>query len=200
MPSRAALAASLLGAACLAAPVLGQGQVNRCTAPDGSAIYTDRRCADLGATERTSPGRGAAGQRIAYRGGCPRNVHDLIHEMHAAFDSADVNRLAAVYHWPGTSTRTGYQLMTRLEGIVGAPALDIVALRPAQPVTVIERPGGSGPFASTLPAATRAHTGPPAPTRAPVALRVRQSVGGGAAPRQTVFTLRRNLGCWWVSL
>ena len=39
-----------------------------------------------------------------------------------------------------------------------------------------------------------------APERAPTSLRVDQTGPGGTGASQTVFSLHRYLGCWWVSL
>lgn len=178
-------------------PQPGNAQINRCTAADGTSIYTDRPCSELGAMDRLPRDRAGAQQR-AYRGGCARNVHDLIHEMTAAIDSRDVNRLAAVYHWPGISNRAGYNLMDRLHGIAQNPVVDIVALRPAEPVTVAQQRGIGATYASTLQ--TSQQPAQPTAQRRPVALRVQQTVGSGATPRRTVFNLRQHLGCWWVSL
>lgn len=195
LPALAALAA----AALVAPPQAARAQVNRCTAPDGTSIYTDRECSALGAVERLPRDEERTGQRThAYRGGCPRSVHALIREMTAAIDASDVNRLAAVYHWPGISHRAGHSLMDQLDRIARQPVLDIVAVRAAQPVVAAHSPGISATFASTFPTAAAAK---PAPARSPpVALRVHQSVGDGAAPSRTMFGLRQNLGCWWITL
>ena len=44
-------------------------EVRRCVTPSGQAIFTDRICADIGATERV-PRETADGQTRMYRGGC----------------------------------------------------------------------------------------------------------------------------------
>jgi hypothetical protein len=36
--------------------------------------------------------------------------------------------------------------------------------------------------------------------RAPVAIRLEQTLANGSTPSHTVLGLRRHLGCWWVSL
>ncbi|WP_149194767.1 DUF4124 domain-containing protein [Luteimonas suaedae] len=169
-----------------------QAQINRCTTPDGGTIYTDRRCSDLGAVER-APRSAAVQASQAYRGGCARNLHDLIHEMTTAIDSRDVNRLAGVYHWAGMSNGAGYRTMDRLDRVVQQPLVDIVALRPATPMVVTERAGISASV--TAGDGFRA-----APDRRPIALRLEQTVGASVAPMRTIFSLRRHLDCWWVSL
>lgn len=191
--------AVVLAAAALAAlPHALRAQVNRCTAPDGTSIYTDRDCSALGAVERLPRDREASAQRRAWRGGCPRSIHALIREMTAAIDARDVNRLAGVYHWPGISSRASHGLMDRLDRVVQDPVLDIVAVRAAEPVVATQRPGLSATFASTLQTTPPAAP-PPRTPGPPVALRVHQAVGQGAAPSRTMFGLRQNLGCWWIT-
>ena len=77
-------------------------QVRRCTGPDGSTIFTDRRCADIGGVERlpqaARPARGsrnpiAAAARATCRTWCSRSPPPSIR--------SDANRLASVYHWTG---------------------------------------------------------------------------------------------------
>ncbi|MFZ7096848.1 hypothetical protein ACOPJQ_01720 [Luteimonas dalianensis] len=200
---RALLLATLLTLlATLPRQAPAQAQINRCTAPDGTSIYTDRECSALGAVERLPRDRSEAAntaRRNAYRGGCARSIHQLIQEMTLAIDASDVNRLAALYHWPGTSHGAGHRLMDRLDRIARVPVIDIVAERAATPVAAAEQPGISATFASTLQVRRRT---PAAPTTRspPVALRVHQSAGTGAAPSRTRFALRQHLGCWWVSL
>ena len=186
----------LLTVAALALPQRAQAQINRCTAPDGTSIYTDRDCRQVGAVERLPRDRAAA-SRNRYRG-CARSIHQLIQEMTAAIDAGDVNRLAGVYHWPGTSTRGGQGLMDQLDRIVRNPVVDIVAVRAARPVVAASQPGISATFASTLQVRSAAPA--PAVRAPPVALRVHQLAGDGSAPTRTTFSLRQHLDCWWVSL
>ncbi|MGY0634027.1 DUF4124 domain-containing protein [Luteimonas sp. A478] len=195
---RACLPTLLLFAiATLALPRPAQAQINRCTAPDGTSIYTDRDCSQMGAVERLPRDRTAAASQNRYRG-CARSIHQLIREMTAAIDAGDVNRLAGVYHWPGTSTRGGHGLMDRLDRIVRNPVVDIVAIRAARPVVAAQQPGISATFASTLQVRNAAPA--PAVRAPPVALRVHQLAGDSSVPLRTTFTLRQHLDCWWVSL
>lgn len=179
----------------VAGPAAAQTQINRCIGPDGSAIYTDRRCSDIGALARPAPGESAGAQRrIAL--GCARTLRDLVHEIGAAIDSRDVNRLAGVYHFAGMSHRGGYSVMDRLDAIVQRPLVDIAAVRPE--AAVIATTARSGFAASTFPQ----QSAPAAPPRRspPTALRLEQTVGDRITPRSTVLNLRRHMGCWWVSL
>lgn len=205
---RALLPAVLLGvlAASLSHSAPAQAEINRCTAPDGTSIYTDRECSALGAverlpSERAEPGSGISRPRLpAYRGGCARSVHQLIQQMTMAIDAGDVNRLAALYHWPGTSYSHGQRLMDQLQRVARAPVVDIVAERAATPVVATQERGISSTFASTLQISRNSRAAPGASRSPPVALRVHQSAGTGAAPSRTRFALHQHLGCWWVSL
>lgn len=183
----------LLAAIALTQSPAAQAQVNRCTAADGTSVYTDRDCSALGAVERLPRDRGPAAQRSAYRGGCAHSVQQLVHELTAAIDARDVNRLAALYHWPGMSGRSGRSVMDRLDHIARHPVLDIVALASPGPVVADPQPQ----MVASLPAASAAPTRDRGP---PVALRVHQAAGDGTAPSRTVFSLRQHLDCWWIAL
>lgn len=166
----------------LPAHVHAQSPVRRCAGPDGGVIFTDRRCTDIGATERVP--RADAGQAARfYRGGCARNLQDLTYELTAAIDSGDANRVAGVYHWVGMSSSAAFAVMARLDAIARRPLVDIVPMFPAS---------ADGQDGDYYPQATV--------RRAPIGLRLEQTLANGSTPSSTVFGLRRYLGCWWVSL
>ncbi len=169
----------LLAMATLWQP-FAHAQVRRCAALDGTSIYTDRRCADIGAVERLPREQAQRGVAHLYRNSCSHNLQDLVYELTSAIDSQDVNRLAGVYHWAGMSNRNGYALMSRLGAIVKRPLVDIIPVTPGNPE------GDYYPQTTVR--------------RAPVALRVEQTLSNGSTPSRTVFGLRRHFGCWWVSL
>lgn len=161
-------------------------QVRRCTMPDGTAVYTDRACAALGASERIPDSGPVVDRGRAHRGGCARSLQDLVFEMTTAIDAGDVNRLAGVYHWVGVSSASAVGLMDRLDAIARRPLVDIVpvaARAPGDPATTT---------ASLYPQATV--------RRPPIALRLEQTLANGSTPSSTVFGLRRHLDCWWIAL
>ncbi|TKS52780.1 DUF4124 domain-containing protein [Luteimonas yindakuii] len=189
----AALALALLAVLAGALPA-GPGHaqsINRCTGADGTTIYTDRRCSDIGAVTRPQRAGMAAAAPRAYRG-CARNVQDLVHEVSAAIDGRDVNRLAGVYHFAGMSSRSGHHVMDRLDTIVQRPLVGIVPVQAETPAPV----QAAGYGASTFPPLATAASA----RRRPVALRLEQTVGDRITPRGTMLGLRRHMGCWWVSL
>ena len=164
-------------------PSPAASQVRRCTGADGGIVYTDRRCADIGGSERL-PRAGTAsagGGHSLYRGGCARNLQDLVYELTTAIDSGDANRLAGVYHWTGMSSRQGYAVMARLGGIVKRPLVDIAPVMPASP---------DGVDGDLYPQT--------AVRRAPVALRIEQTLANGSTPSRSVFGLQKHFGCWWI--
>jgi hypothetical protein len=187
-PARAAacIALALLALAGTALPGSAVAEVRRCMLPNGQTLYTDRRCADLGAVERRAPaatGTTTASTRI-YRAGCARNFQDLLYELTTAIDSRDVNRLAALYHWPGMSATPALRVMRQLDAIVQRPLVDIV---PIQAATPEDADGYEGYYVQTT---TR---------RPPVGLRLEQTLANGTTPSRTVLGLRRYMDCWWVS-
>ncbi|MDH7453332.1 hypothetical protein QF205_09675 [Luteimonas composti] len=209
---------SVLLACCilLSLPPAGeaQAQIRRCVTEDGGHVYTDRQCKDLGASER------APRQSMVQQGGrlirrdCSRNLQDLVHELTAAIDNRDVNRLAGIYHWPGTSTRSANAIMGRLDGIVNRPLVGILPVQPAPPTMPVAAsrstlswrtpgrdPAHAGAEDDALPPAVLAAAGQASSARRPpTALVVEQSVNDRITPLQTLFSLRRHLDCWWLSL
>jgi len=161
-------------------PFPAPAQVNRCTTADGITLYTDRRCTDVGAVPAPVR-RNAAGSGRIHRGGCARNLQDLIYEMTSAIDSGDVNRLASVYHWAGMSGSAGYAVMARLGAVVNRPLVDIVPVMPAGP---------DGEDGWLYPQTTVQST--------PVALRLEQTLANGRTPSRTVFGMHRHFGCYWI--
>ncbi|MCD9004985.1 hypothetical protein LDO31_01795 [Luteimonas sp. XNQY3] len=183
------LAASAIAAACM--PASASAQVRRCTAPDGGTVYTDRACSAVGATASTP--RGGNAPPNLPRTGCQRQLRGLIHELSFAIDQRDTNRLASLYHWQGLSHSGGYRVLERLDAIAQRPLVNITAQRPAQTVVAQQRTGFSGwVSARDIPTS--------APERPPTSLRIDQTGASGGGTVETVFGLRRHLGCWWVSL
>ena len=183
---RASLVAVVLLLAASAWPKPVSAQVRRCTTADGSSIFTDRKCADIGAVERLprATAGGAGGLRL-YRRGCARNLQDLVYEMTTAIDARDANRLAGVYHWVGISGSGATAIMSRLDAIVRRPLVDITPIAARGPDSEDEE----AYYPSTIPQ-----------RRAPVALRVEQTLGNASTPSRTVFGLQRHFDCWWIRL
>lgn len=187
------LLASLLLFAVACLPHTVQAQVRRCTAGDGSLIYTDRKCDDIGATERLSSIgiTGTYGSHV-YRG-CARSVQDLAYSLGNAIQTSDVNQLAGLYDFSGTSTSTGYRLMERLGVIAKRPLVDV------QPMYSGGHDAFSDPYAGVVEFdQDGAIVARPAARPKLVGLRVEQTLANGSTPSRTVFGLRKNLGCWWV--
>lgn len=188
--------------ACLAvlfasiAPNDAVAQVRRCALADGGTVYTDRRCEDLGASER-APSAGAAGTSVARlgRATCARNVQDLAYGLGNAIQSGDANQIAGMYDWAGMSTRAGYRVMERLAAIARRPLVDV------QPLYA----GGADGYGYGYDlvefdiVSGKAVSRPVRPPRL-VGLRVEQTLANGSTPSRTLFGLRRHLGCWWVRL
>lgn len=158
-------------------------QVRRCDGPDGKAIYTDRRCNEIGAAEAL-PRAGAPGVAVRQKApGCARNVQDLIQQVTSAIEGRDVNRLAALYHWVGMSSTAGYQTLARLDAIANRPLVDVVPVLPHS-----DAPAGEG---GDHYSQTTVHL-------APIGLRLEQTLGNGSTPSRTYLGLRRHLDCLWI--
>lgn len=192
--SRAGVLTGLLLPACAAAlsiaiPAMpARAEVHRCTTPGGESVYTDKRCGDIGAIDRLPRTEaGPAGASRLYRSSCSRTLQDLVYELTSAIDSGDVNRLAGVYDWAGMSSSRANDVMDKLDAIARRPLVDVLPVMP-------RAPGEDGTLVDGeyYPQDTV--------RRAPVGLRLEQTIGKSAAPSRTVLGLRRYMDCWWVRL
>lgn len=190
-------------------------QLNRCVDARGDTVYTDRRCDEIGAQARgiRSPtGATLSTRRMA----CARTLRDLVHEISAAIDQRDVNRLGAVYHWVGHDDASGARVYDRLQAIVDRPLVDIAPLRASAPVEEVPSIA-TPPSPETTAAATPLPTAPAAPDpaaeavgvdaaplrpvrRAPYGLRLQQTLRNGSTPSRTDLRLQRHFDCWWITL
>lgn len=216
---------SLAACACAAALVLPappapaqSPKLNRCVGANGDTVYTDRRCEEIGAQSRGI--RSPSGATLSTRRmACARSLQDLVHEISAAIDHRDVNRLGAVYHWVGHDDASGAKVYDRLQAIVDRPLVDIAPLRAAAPSIsapteppAVDAPPAADAATAGAPAGTNMPP-PPAPgsegsaaapaprpvRRAPYGLRLQQTLRNGSTPSRTDLRLQRHFDCWWVS-
>lgn len=181
---------------CLWAPAAYAQQqgVHRCTTMSGEAVYTDKRCEDVGAMDRLpSANAPIAASGGLYRGGCSRTLSDLVMQISSAIDAKDVNRLAGVYHWTGTSDAAALRILDRLDAVAQRPLIDVVPLRPA-PTPVL------GPEGQVIDANQDGYYPHTAQPQRPVGLRVVQTLKNSATPADTTFGLRRAYNCFWITL
>lgn len=185
---------SLLLLACAWLPRQADAQVRQCIGGDGTLVYTDRKCEDIGGREQpaSQAAVGIGGTRMS-RSSCSRSVQDLVYSLSSAIQSGDANQIAGVYDWAGMSTENGYRLFARLEAIARRPLVDV------QPMYS----GGTNEYGYDIVQFDE-ETGevvskPPRKPRL-IGLRVEQTLGNNSTPSRTVFGLRKNLGCWWVRL
>lgn len=203
----AAMLAAIVLLVMLAWPAPASAQVRRCEQSDGTTTFTDRQCTEIDAVEQ-APRHSRSGSHRIYRGGCARNVQDLLFEMSTAIDAGDANRLASVYHWPGMSSGTATTVMERLDRVAQRPLVDIVPVLPSAPrtsgfasstVSAFDTapfaPAASGPAA---PSAGYQYPTTAGPRQEPVAVRVVQTLDNASTPSETVFDLHRHFGCVWI--
>lgn len=161
----------------LALPRHAAAQVRHCQAADGTRLYTDRQCADLGARESRDPPPGqATGNRLQ---ACARSVPDLAYALDDAIRAGDANRIAGLYDWAGMGSSNANRVLDQLQRIAERPLVDVREARAGDGPG--DESGGSG-------------------TGSILGLRVEQVLNDGYTPSRTVFGLRRRLGCWWVHL
>lgn len=189
--SHLTLLLALLAVVWCAWPSPAHAQVRRCAGANGETIYTDRACNEIGATDRLVKSGGHAPS--AYRGGCSRRLTELVYGLSSAIDAKDVNRMALYFDWAGMSTRQGYAVMARLDGIVKRPLVDVLPVY-ARPPPIIAEDG------TVIDANADGYFPQTTVRRAPVGVRVEQTFANGVTPARTVFGLRKRLGCWFLRL
>ena len=199
LPRFLLLGFSVLAVAATSAPAQAQAKagVRRCTLMSGETVYTDKQCEDIGGMDRLPeirmPSAAPAATDPYLRTGCSRTLSDLVYQITAAVDGRDINRLTGIYHWIGVPDSTARRVLKNLEDVVERPLLDIVPIRP-RPAPVTDDAGNvidenaDGYYPQTTTASAR-----------PIGLRLHQTLRNGTTPTETVFWLRRNWGCFWIS-
>lgn len=196
----------LLLLACIFAgwwPHSARSDVRRCVTASGQTIFTDRKCDEVNAAERLPRDSASPGARIHRASGCARTLQDLVFEITSAIDTRDANRLAGVYHWPGTSADQGYRIWTQLDAIANRQLVDIVPVMPAGQPTPTSAASDAAITSddtgeSALPKPEDPELYPQTSVgRTPIALRLEQTLKG-ATPSHTVFGITHYFGCWWV--
>lgn len=211
MPSCPALAAAcllVLTSALPWAPVMAQG-IQRCTTADGVSVFTDKPCELMQARSRLrAPGAaqssGGGRARLGAHSGmqCPQRLSELVDEIQLAIQASDINRLAAVYWWGGQGNAQASRQLAQLETIVSRALVDIAPVYPrtsepsqvAAPGWITVAPANAGPPPEP------AIVAPPASRPRPYALRIEQVLANGSTPAPTLLHLRRQYGCFWISL
>jgi len=169
-------------------------RLNRCTDAQGQSVYTDRPCDSVGAQSRRPPPppAGSTLQRDSLGASCPRRLSELVQALHDAADTQDVNRLSTLYLWSAVSDAGAQRILGQLESVVRRPLVDVVPVYPRQDQDVPLEEGQS--------AAAQGSGPEPAAPRHPVGLRLEQTLPGSAARAATVLGLRRQYGCFWITL
>jgi hypothetical protein len=169
-------------------------RLNRCTDAQGQSVYTDRPCDSVGAQSRRPPPppAGSTLQRDSLGASCPRRLSELVQALHDAVNTQDVNRLSTLYLWSAVSDAGAQRILGQLESVVRRPLVDVVPVYPQGDQQLPLEEGQS-------PAAQGSDPEPAAP-RHPIGLRLEQTLPGSAARATTVLGLRRQYGCFWITL
>ncbi|WP_254459093.1 DUF4124 domain-containing protein [Xanthomonas sacchari] len=192
----------LLLCLCMFALPAAAQRVNRCSGPDGTTVFSDRRCEDVGAIDRlpppAAPGNvgGSTGDPAPPQ--CVRRLSVLAQQIRTAVATRDVNRLSALYWWNGVSDAGAQRILDRLDAIVRRPLVAIVPVLPddaaetaaATPAAAAETPMPGTPDGDGT-------DGPP--RRRATGLRLQQTLSGSITPASTVLGLRRQYDCFWIS-
>ena len=121
------------------------GDIHRCTDARGQPVFTDRQCADLGATAvapttgpppgvvsapATSPGALSLGPPPVL---CASSVGQLKQQLIDAFAVRDANRLAGLMLWNGYGKAGVVRSIESLATLMKQPLLDVTIGEPAVP-------------------------------------------------------------------
>ncbi|WP_295546714.1 DUF4124 domain-containing protein [uncultured Stenotrophomonas sp.] len=181
---------------CAMAPVAHaqSPRLNRCTDVQGQSVYTDRPCDSVGARSRLPPPAptGNTTPRDTLGARCPRRLSELVDALRNGILSNDVNRLSSLYLWGAVSDAGAQRILGQLESLARRPLVDVVPVYPRQDQIAVPEEGQS-------PAAQGSDPEPPA-ARHPVGLRLEQTLPGSVARASTVLGLRRQYGCFWITL
>ena len=160
--------------------------LNRCIGSDGISIFTDQKCEDIGAVQRTDPapvaGNMGNGFSRLQANACARKPGDLLRGVQNAINAGDVNQVAAFYHWPGVSSAASLQIFQHLQRLVEHPVLSIDLL-----------------YAQTAHNEYDSQLATDNSPRRAYAVQILQSRSErDGTPIRSALALRRNIGCWWV--
>lgn len=179
------IAALFLLFAFVALPARAEG-VHRCVGANGSAVFTDQRCEDMGAVVRPEPAPlfgSASPQRVhVHVHDCARTTDELRSGLESALAARDVNRIAGFYQWAGISGAESADILKRLQAIADRPLAEVHLVRRHQPTDA----SGYQTVASTQPAEA-------------IAIELVQARSGGdPTSARTEFALTPYMGCWWI--
>lgn len=169
-------------------------RLNRCTDAQGQSVYTDRPCDSVGARSRLPPPAptGSTLPRDTLGARCPRRLSELVEALRTGIVSNDVNRLSSLYLWGAVSDAGAQRILGQLESLARRPLVDVVPVYTSQGLASSQEEGQS-------PAAQGSDPEPPA-ARHPVGLRLEQTLPGSVSRASTVLGLRRQYGCFWITL
>ena len=169
-----------------ARPAYAGNGLNRCIGSDGTSIFTDQKCEDIGAVQRADPapvaGNLGNGFSRLRANACARKPEDLLHGIESAINAGDVNQIAAFYHWPGVSSLASGGIFQRLQRLVEHSVLSIDLLYAQAP---------HDQYDSELVIGN-------SPRRAYAVQIVQSRSERDSTPIRSALALRRNIGCWWV--
>lgn len=169
-------------------------RLNRCTDAQGQSVYTDRPCDSLGARSRLPPPAPAGNTmpRDTLGARCPRRLSELVEALRTGIVSNDVNRLSSLYLWSAVSDAGAQRILGQLESLARRPLVDVVPVYPSQALASSQEEGQSPAAQGSDPE--------PSVARHPIGLRLEQTLPGSVSRASTVLGLRRQYGCFWITL
>lgn len=197
-------------------PLPVEGVVRRCIGPDGTMIYTDRRCEQLDARDAPPPKPPEPVRRADDSVGdtsvprpattadqpqaelplsaygpahtdCARTPESLLFNLRRALENRDVNALAALYHWRGMGDRSANAVMVALERLIARADGSADLVYPE-----------TGPDDFFSYAGYSSESSPDTPSGVRISTFQRGGAWGNAVTEAEQLSIVRNAGCWWV--
>ncbi len=155
--------------------------VQRCVGPDGTAVFTDRSCAEMGATASMPPPppAGSTASASSAPKSCARTSDELLVYLRMAVSSGDANRVAALFDWRGYSGNGSKYVMDRMESLVATPVISVEFVHSAS----LSEDELLAEEAKLLP---------------PDTIKVEHTSSNGVGSRTTLFNIGKSAGCYWI--
>ena len=145
---RAALLLLTLALLFAAAPAAAQTEVHRCVGKDGSPVFTDQPCSNLGARSIAPPAASstAAPQGTAPSTGllCAQDMATLRVAVAEAFNRRDANRIGGLTLWNGFGSDGAVDNIRNLDATVKQTLLSLEGDEAGGIDAVTRIPGGGG--------------------------------------------------------
>jgi hypothetical protein len=127
----------------VALPAAAQTAIHRCVGADGSPVFSDQPCANLGATSLLPvAARSAAGPTAGLL--CAKDMAELRDGLAQAFAARSANRVGGLILWNGYGSASAVDNLRAMEALVRRPLVSLEGNEGAGIDAVTSMPGADG--------------------------------------------------------